>query len=216
MDNLLFWVFLGILGLLLYISPSYLVHRMYEGFAESLPKPTKKMPKKTEVNASSFKRVNLQPSKKPMASSQNQIQNLLDVLNTPVPLASPTAPNVQPTAPNVQPNASGAIAIPMEYETTRSGPQSTREKAPPSEALKHGGLYANTLPRDPLPGTQGMLGSMGNQARIPAERIVYIERKKPRNCDYDNCDKPASNPNCPDMRDYIRKDSIPCWGCKLR
>jgi len=210
MDNLFFWVFLGLLGLLLYISPGYLVHRMYEGFAEPLPTPRKKMPKKTEVNANSFTSVNLQPSKKPVSSqNQIQIQNLLDVLNTPVPLASPTAPSVQP-------NASGAIAIPMEYETTRSRPQSTREQAPSSEALKHGGLYAKTRPRDPLPGSQGMLGSMGNQARTPAERIVYIERKRPRNCDDDNCDKPASNPNCPDMRDYIRKDSIPCWGCKLR
>jgi hypothetical protein len=38
----------------------------------------------------------------------------------------------------------------------------------------------------------------------PAPIIKYIKEKCP----------PA--PKCPDMRDYIRKDSIPCWGCKLK
>ena len=50
---------------------------------------------------------------------------------------------------------------------------------------------------------------MGTQALITAERVVYIERER------DNNERPIVNPNCPDMRDYIRKDSIPCWGCKL-
>ena len=26
---------------------------------------------------------------------------------------------------------------------------------------------------------------------------------------------PINSPNCPDLKDYIRKDKIPCWGCKL-
>lgn len=26
---------------------------------------------------------------------------------------------------------------------------------------------------------------------------------------------PDNSPKCPDLKDYIRKDSIPCWGCKL-
>jgi hypothetical protein len=35
--------------------------------------------------------------------------------------------------------------------------------------------------------------------QCPPQRIKYVP-----------------NPNCPDLRDYIRKDSIPCWGCKLK
>jgi hypothetical protein len=26
---------------------------------------------------------------------------------------------------------------------------------------------------------------------------------------------PDNSPKCPDLKDYIRKDKIPCWGCKL-
>lgn len=26
---------------------------------------------------------------------------------------------------------------------------------------------------------------------------------------------PTNSPQCPDLKDYIRKDRIPCWGCKL-
>jgi hypothetical protein len=26
---------------------------------------------------------------------------------------------------------------------------------------------------------------------------------------------PENSPKCPDLKDYIRKDKIPCWGCKL-
>ena len=26
---------------------------------------------------------------------------------------------------------------------------------------------------------------------------------------------PEDSPKCPDLKDYIRKDKIPCWGCKL-
>jgi hypothetical protein len=26
---------------------------------------------------------------------------------------------------------------------------------------------------------------------------------------------PENSPKCPDLKDYIRKDKIPCWGCNL-
>lgn len=202
MDALYFWVMIGILGFLLYISPGIFVHRMYESFAA---------PSAPAAAASPAKAVALTPSTPPKAASptQNQINNLMQVLNTPIPVESPTAP-----PPEIV--ADGATQIPVEYDTTRSRPQSTREPVQASAALKHGDLYASTLPQVPLPGSQGMLGSMGTQPRAPAERVVYIERERQRDCDSDRCDRPAANPNCPDMRDYIRKDSIPCWGCKLR
>ncbi len=210
MNDLLFWVVVGLLGLFLYISPGLFIHRMYEGYAVTTPQPLKTT---SEVNTAAATSVNLMPSAAPKANSptHNQIANLMEVLNTPIPLASPT---VAPTAAESV-GASGQ-QIPLEYETTASRPQSTREPAKPSEVLKQGDLYTTTLPKIPQPGPQGMLGSMGTQARVPAERVVYIDRERQRDCDDDRCDKPAANPNCPDMRDYIRKDSIPCWGCKLR
>lgn len=129
----------------------------------------------------------------------------MELLNTSPPLASPTAP------PTPAGNATSGTQQPVEYETMRSRPESTRTLPGASEALKQGDLYKTTLPRSPQPGQQGMIGAMGTQPRVPAERIVYIEREP-----QETYERPAVSPNCPDMRDYIRKDSIPCWGCKLR
>ncbi len=213
MDKLLFWILIGTLGFLLYISPGYLIHRMYEGFgatnATPLPEAnvaSKDAGKTTQVNTTGPASANLLPSEppKPAPPTQNQIQNLLELLDTPPTLASPTAP------PPQQGVATSGTSQPVEYETTRSRPESTRALPGPSEALKHGNMYNASLPLNPQPGALGMIGSMGTQPRAPAERIVYIERPS------DDFARPAVSPNCPDMREYIRKDSIPCWGCKLR
>lgn len=214
MDKLFFWVIIGALGFLLYISPGYFIHRMYEGFgatAATVANPiapsatTANAGKTTVVNATGPTAANLQPSPPPSQAppSQNQLQNLMELLNTAPPLASPTAPPQQGAA-------SSGTQQPVEYETTRSRPESARALPGASEALKHGNLYNSMIPLNPQPGTLGMLGSMGTQPRAPAERVVYIERPQEDN------ERPSVSPSCPDMRDYIRKDSIPCWGCKLR
>lgn len=212
MNNLFFWVLIGILGFVLYISPGYFIHRMYESFAAAAPAvPTAAAtaPKSQSVDTAGTATVNLQASAAPTAATptHNAIANLLEVLNTPPPSATPTPALVAG-------GSNSGNSQPVEYETMRSRPESARVIPGPSEAVKQGDLYNTTLPKIPQPGAQGMLGSMGTQARAPAERVVYIERERPQ----DDCDapKPTNNPNCPDMRDYIRKDSIPCWGCKLR
>ena len=216
MDPLYFWLLVGLLGFLFYISPGFLVYRMYESFeaqkaVEKATAPTA-LPQ-AEVNTTGATVTNLTASMAPTPESptQTQIKNLMDMLNTPMPVASPTAPT--PLGGSV-----GTVERPVEHDTTRSQPMSTREAVAPSQALQQGDLYNTTLPKIPAPGQQGMIGAMGTQARAPAERVVYIERPPAggRRCDEDRCDRPASNPSCPDMRDYIRKDSIPCWGCKLR
>lgn len=212
MDKLFFWVLIGALGFLLYISPGYFIHRMYEGFgatAAAQPAPataTANVGNTTVVNAAGPTAANLRPSPPPTPSppSQNQLQNLMELLNTAPPLASPTAP------PPQQGVATSGTQQPVEYETMRSRPESARALPGSSEALKHGNLFKSTLPLDPQPGTLGMIGSMGTQPRAPAERVVYIERPQ------EDFERPSVSPSCPDMRDYIRKDSIPCWGCKLR
>lgn len=206
MNNLLLWVGIAIIGLVLYVSPGFLIHRMYESFspvAPVAPPATARAPPTAAVNTTGPATVTLTPSSPP--PQQNAIQNLFEVLNTPPSLTSPTA--TQPA-----PARNSGTAIPLEYETTRSRPQDTRTVQQPSAALDQGDLYRTTRPRNPAPGPQGMIGSMGTQPRTP-ERVVYLEQEqeeiKPQN------NAPLLNPNCPDMRDYIRKDSIPCWGCKL-
>lgn len=213
MNNLLFWVVIGALGFLLYISPGFLIHRMYESFTQTTT-PTAKADAAPaqNVDATTATTVNLQASNGPQQASptHNAIQNLLEVLGTPPPTTSPTAPAAMA-------DSNSGNSQPVEHESTRSQPESTRVLPGPSEALKHGNLYNTTLPLIPQPGVQGMIGSMGTQARVPAERIVYVDRTRD---DWEDDREPrragGNNPNCPDLRDYIRKDSIPCWGCKLR
>jgi hypothetical protein len=222
MDNLLFWVVIGLLGFVLYISPGFFIHRMYESFVATgagaaaavgaAGAAAAQPPAVKEVDATGATAATLAASQPPNPSnpSENQIKNLLEILNTPGMSGAPDMPVQSPTAQKAEPRAEGASQIPIEHETMRSRPEPARSIPGPSMALKHGDLFKTTLPRNPQPGTNGMLGSMGTQARAPAERVVYIERER------ESCERPAVNPNCPDMRDYIRKDSIPCWGCKLR
>lgn len=209
MDKLFFWVLVGALGFLLYISPGYYIHRMYEGFGATTatsqplaPALPTNVGKTTQLNTAQSMSATLIPSSPP-PPTQNQIQNLMELLNTSPPLASPTAPQIKS-------NANNGTQQPVEFDTMRSRPESARALPGASEALKQGDLYKASLPLNPMPGKQGMIGSMGTQPRIPAERVVYIERAPQ---DYE---RQSVSPNCPDMRDYIRKDSIPCWGCKLR
>lgn len=42
----------------------------------------------------------------------------------------------------------------------------------------------------------------------------YNCSKKSDDCSKDDCPK-KSEESCPDMSKYIKKDEIPCWGCKL-
>jgi len=69
--------------------------------------------------------------------------------------------------------------------TKRSTPGHPEEKHKPSKVLPQGIAFQRTLPVAPVP-----------------KVITKVVKVKVPN-------------HCPDMTDYIRKDSIPCWGCKL-
>lgn len=199
MKTLLFWIGLAILGFLLYISPGYLVHRMYEDF--EAPKP--------ELKQTQATRVDLTPSAPPTPTppSQNQIQNLQRLLDTPV-LESPTAALSARQAPI---ESDGGRQQPAEYEKIRSAPSHPAVITSPNVSLRDGQSFLASMPREISPVSRGSFGLYSPQRMLgtqqaPAE--VEFSRQIPQ--------IPGYNPNCPDMRDYIRKDSIPCWGCKLR
>jgi hypothetical protein len=203
MKTLLFWIGLAILGFLLYISPGYLVHRMYEDF--NVAKAPLKQTEPTSVN--------LKPSAPPKITppSQNQIQNLQRLLDTPV-LESPTAALAQRDAPApVQQQQGGAgRQQPAEYDKIRSMPGNPATITTPNLSLGHGQSFQASMPTEISQVSRGSFGLYAPQRMqgtlTPAE-VEYM-RQIPQ--------VPGYNPNCPDMRDYIRKDSIPCWGCKLR
>jgi hypothetical protein len=105
-----------------------------------------------------------------------------------------------PTAPTPIVGSSGSRAVPTASSTSLSQPSSTRELPQESEALKQGTGFLDSKP-------------------FPAE--LDVEQKSARVLGMEGAVNPAvvqgfQNPSCPDMRDYIRKDKIPCWACNLR
>jgi hypothetical protein len=69
--------------------------------------------------------------------------------------------------------------------TKRSTPGLPMETQKASEVLSQGIAFQQTIPVVPVP-----------------KVITKVVKVKVPN-------------HCPDMTDYIRKDSIPCWACKL-
>jgi hypothetical protein len=201
MKTLLFWIGLAILGFLLYISPGFLIHRMYEDFEA----PKQALVKQTETAS-----VDLKPSAPPKLTppSQNQIQNLQRLLDTPV-LESPTAAITSRQAPV---EAVGGRQQPAEYEKIRSAPSHPAVITTPNLSLRDGRSFLASMPTEVSQLSRGSFGLYSPQ------RMQGTTRQAPAEVEYSRqiLQVPGYNPNCPDMRDYIRKDSIPCWGCKLR
>jgi hypothetical protein len=198
MQQFVFWIGLAILGFLLYVSPGFLVQRMYEDFNATPAQAPAQAP------AQQAQEVALAPSPPPKITppSQNQIENLQRLLDTPV-LESPTA---TPKTPQSQ----GTRQQPAEYEKIRSAPSHPAVITSPNLSLGHGQSFLSSMPTEVSPvsrGTQCLYAPQRMQGTL-APAMVESMRRIPQ--------VPGYNPNCPDMRDYIRKDSIPCWGCKLR
>jgi hypothetical protein len=63
-------------------------------------------------------------------------------------------------------------------------------------------------------------GQMDNSAQSAStmqgrEYGRHSHKSECDNSDSDNSNDMDNGKNCPDMSDYIKKDSIPCWGCSL-
>jgi hypothetical protein len=191
MNRLHFWIGLALLGFLLYIAPGFLVHRMYEGFETAAPvssTATTVNPVEPVVNA-------IKPSAPPATVSQllEAIQGLTAGITETPSMESPTAPT--PVA-----STQGAKKQPEGPTTQRSQPASVKETEKESEALKQGAGFIETKP---FPSEVDRAHQLAELAPSSAKRSIEVMT-------------PMENPNCPDMRDYIRKDAIPCWSCNLK
>ena len=102
-----------------------------------------------------------------------------------------------PTAAPLKQETQGARRQPDEYTSQRSQPASPRDVQKPSEALKQGTGFLVTKPYPADTDRQHRLNTL-------AKEDASQEESQPL------------NDNCPDMRDYIRKDKIPCWACNLK
>lgn len=137
----------------------------------------------------------IKPSAPPATVSQllEAIQGLTAGITETPSMESPTAP--APVA-----TTQGAKKQPEAPTTQRSQPASVKESEKESDALKQGAGFIETKP---FPSEVDRVHQLAAIAAPTANRPV-----EPLT--------PMENPNCPDMRDYIRKDAIPCWSCNLK
>jgi hypothetical protein len=181
--SLVFWLVIGVIGLALYVYPSFFVQHQYEGFMVDIevegyenPVPKTEEPK-PEVNT--------------------LLRNLEQLIQTPG-LAPDTAPKMPSAAIESVHQANTGREQPKESEGKSSKPEPINQPAQPSLVLQQGRVFQESKPLAQIPQVK----------EIIKERIVHVP--VPRTC------PPKQDcPVCPDMRNYIRKDSIPCWACKL-
>lgn len=205
------WIIFAIIGLVVYMAPSMCVRRMYEGFAAAgdTGAPAIQAPKVVSV-----------PNV--MNDTDTMLRNVEALLNSQMPTPELDADLPSPTASAPVIGARGAIAQPKEYETTRSQPQPTRAQADPSRVLAQGQSFQSTKPVPRRTVSETQKDDKMDIRRINKQYPVYVPRRPfpmplptPVCPPPAKCPPPPPPPACPDMRNYIRKDSIPCWGCKL-
>jgi len=190
MNRLYFWIGLALLGFLLYIAPGFLVHRMYEGFETEAP-----VVAGSGVNTPVNPVTNvIKPSAPPATVSQ-----LLDAIQGLTAGITETPSMESPTAPTPVASTQGAKKQPEGPITQRSQPASARESEKESDALKQGAGFIETKPFPSEVDRAHQLAEIAPSTKRSVEALT-----------------PMENPNCPDMRDYIRKDAIPCWSCNLK
>lgn len=229
MKRFYFWMIVALLGFVLYMSPGFFVRRMYEGFtsgtaAAIIPPPYPEM--------AGWLQANPPPRPPPQEMQRILAPKNLPPAPAPAPEKAPPAldrlaeiqalfdtPTVSPTAPPQTVGSSGAKQQPQEYDTSRSRPANPRDAPEASMALEHGRSFNDTRPITPEFSArlqmQAPLLARSASTNVPsaAAAACAAPQQPIQQC---NPAPPETNPNCPDMRDYIRKDSIPCWGCKLK
>ena len=140
-----------------------------------------------------------QQQQQPPMNVNSMLRNLEQLINTPGNSAN--IPDVRPTMPSaeqvVQHQSNTGREQPKEAESTKSSPQAVNQPQVPSSALEQGRAFQQTKPN-----------TNASVKEIIKERIVEVP--VPR-----TCPRQEACPTCPDMQQYIRKDSIPCWACKL-
>jgi hypothetical protein len=111
-------------------------------------------------------------------------------------------------------------ASPDGAETIRSRPSPTNQPSQKSQVLAQGAAFNETVPKLTSKQTSKQTSEKDPkripEVETPANSAVGLVSSSiphicpPRKIKYIEVPKA-----CPDMSQYIRKDSIPCWSCKL-
>lgn len=137
-----------------------------------------------------------QQTAQPPTNVNSMLRNLEQLIGTPgnIPDVQPVMPS---SAPATQHESNTGREQPQEAESISSSPQPLNQAQAASKVLEQGKAFQQTLPK-----TETAV------KEIIKERIVEVPVPRA-------CPRQEACPTCPDMQQYIRKDSIPCWACKL-
>ena len=188
--SMIFWVIIAVTGLVLYTNPSLWVRHMYEGFN------TQQQAAQTQQTQQTQQPQTQQQQQQPPTNVNSVLRNLEQLIGTPGNI-----PDVQPVMPSpastTQHQSNTGRQQPQEADGKSSLPQPVNQPQGASKALEQRKSFQQTLPKTETADKE-----------IIKERIVEVP--VPR-----TCPRQEACPTCPDMQQYIRKDSIPCWACKL-
>lgn len=116
------------------------------------------------------------------------------------------------------PVTSGIFPLPQEFSSAKSQPGSPDEKPKASVALAQGQALQTTVPKLSVPETAAspkvLVKKEYVQVPVPTKCPPPPKCPPTPKCPPQRICPPQAQ--CPDMSQYIRKDSIPCWGCKLK
>lgn len=238
MFTLFLWICLFVLGLAIYFAPVFLNRRMYEGFEEEIDtkeylKKLKEIvqpqvsgtPELSSPDGAETTRSRPSPANLPIIPSDVLEQGKTYKKNIPKNKASkpkpsrkqkqdpkPSRKQKQEPKPshklNQAPEPSRKLKQdpkPSPKPIAKSEPAPSKPRREPSLVLAQGAAYKKTIPAPikkvktaPANSAVGLTSS-SIPPICPPPKIQYV--KVPN--------------TCPDMSQYIRKDSIPCWSCKL-
>lgn len=224
MFTLLLWVVIFALGLVLYFSPVFFNRRAYEGFENAQTEdPTLYLKQLKEI---------LQPQ---VAGTPNlgSLSSLPDGAAT--TSSTPASTNPPPTDSTLlaqgkafkstvpKPPVVPSVATPPASKKAATKEDKKAKDAPAISLQEqceklHKSQPAPNVPTHHEPHIDEKLAPYNRKNRIheppvqPKPQIQYVPVPVEKKCPRHKCPPPAQ---CPDMSQYIRKDSIPCWSCKL-
>ena len=121
-------------------------------------------------------------------------------------LASGTTPAVSAKTETDLKLSYNAKSVPDGSSNSQSSPGSSNESsASNTPALAQGQAFTITVVPGSTPSVYASPSSLlpSNNSSVPSDDDIAVNVAS------------KSSTQCPDMSQYVRKDSIPCWGCKL-
>jgi len=192
-----------------------------KAFKKNIPKSTSKPSRKQKKDAKPSRKLkqDAKPSLKPSPKKQASKPSL-----KPSPKKQAPEPSLKPSpkkqapepsrkpSPKMQapkPSPKKLVPEPSPKPIAKSEPAPSNLRPRPSLVLAQGAAYKKTIPA-PIP------APIQKVKTVPANSAVgLVSSSIPPICPPPKI-KYVKVPNtCPDMSQYIRKDSIPCWSCKL-